>query len=138
MIPDKEKTFYEKVFGDKDTKILYHTAEKLKMREGEKNHGDVINDKFLQWRYYSRNVIGQNDGSDNVSVAYAFENESYNTLGDLPGYHYVGGGFNMSANQKGCFEFSHNGKTFYYDLSFRDIPIDPATGDGGNWLRTLH
>ena len=127
--------FYEKLFSLPSLKILYHTAEQLKIREGEDFRGPLPqNDNELLWRYFTRNPVGDNGGGENIEQHFAWDNASYNTLHELPGYKYFGAGFNISASEQGCFPYSHKGKTYYFDISFEDLPY-PMDGEGGWGVR---
>ena len=115
------KGFYERFFSDSTGKVLYHTAEQLKVRE----NGQVIDDPRIQHRFKTRNLIGSND--DRLEVTYGKDMQSpANTMHDLPGYHYWGAGFNLSANKNGCFSYQAKGKTFYFDISMYDLDLDPT------------
>lgn len=121
---------YEALFKTPGLKVLYHTAEQLKVREGERSQGAYPQDEKLLWRYFTRNLFGTNDGSDTMETLFAW-GERYNTHGgELEGYRYYGGGFNISANKNACFPFQVDGKTYYFDLSLEDLPSSGDTGGG--------
>lgn len=44
----------------KKAKILYHTAELVKLREGDTLNGPLVPDFWLAWRYFTRNYIANN------------------------------------------------------------------------------
>jgi hypothetical protein len=109
---------YEKMMAHKDMKVVYHTAEQLKARDGE---GNVLPDKALQWRYYTRNLIGHNNANPDLEIFNATETSPANTMHGIPGYFWWGAGFNIHASKNGCFPFMKNGKKMYFDLSLKDL-----------------
>lgn len=119
---------YEKIFKNKDVKIVYHTAEQLKVTDEDKK---LIDDKYLQWRFYTRNLVGHNTPDPDIELVNATATSQANTIGEVSGYYWWGGGFNIHANQNGCFEFKKDGKVMYFDLSLEDLA--PAPGSGGDW-----
>lgn len=123
-LPTGDKAnLYNKMFSHPELKILYHTAEQLKMMDDEKK---LLKDKHLQWRYYTRNIVGDNKAQGHLEIVRDIES-NFNTAHDYEeGFRYWGAGFNISANQEGCFPFVHNGKTFYFDLSLDDLGPDPS------------
>ncbi|MBI5240261.1 MAG: hypothetical protein HY926_07290, partial [Elusimicrobia bacterium] len=44
-----------------------------------------------------------------------------NTVNEVPGYFWRGGGFNFSANRNGCFSYRAKGKTYRFDISLYDL-----------------
>lgn len=114
---------YEVMISHPETKILYHTAEQLNLRENDR----VGSEDWQQFKYYHRNLVGDNHAQGKMDIHFARDNK-YNTLHSLPGHFYWGAGFNISANQNGCFEFQFKGKKYYFDLSLKDI--EPAPGMG--------
>lgn len=106
----------EKILNSNEAKVLYHTAELLQLREGKFFNGALNPDPYLQWRYYSRNILGDLENSKNLAVLFA-KNEKYNTVRSLDAYR-EWGTFYFSANKNGCFPFQFQGKTHYFDLSF--------------------
>ncbi len=106
----------EKILNSSETKVLYHTAELLQLREGKFFNGALNPDPYMQWRYYSRNILGDLENSKNLAVLFA-KNEKYNTVRSLEAYR-EWGTFYFSANKNGCFPFQFHGKTHYFDLSF--------------------
>lgn len=93
--------------------FLYHTAELFVLRENFK--GELTRDPWLQWRYYSRNFVAQNDVSDNLTVLFA-KDASYNTVRDLQDHTSVSTVY-MSASRNGCFPLQYKGETIYFDLT---------------------
>ncbi len=116
-------TYTETFMSDKQLRILYHTAEQLKLIDEEKN---VLPEKFLQWRYYSRNIIGFNRGlADLMEVLLNPNLAGYNTVREYEDYKYWGAGFYLHANKNGCFEYkTADGETQYFDLSYESFPQD--------------
>lgn len=125
-INDRE-LLYEKMFATPELKILYHTAEQLKMQDGDGVDAPLTTDRRLLWRYFTRNLVGKNNGSDELEIYYNWS-EKFNTLRELEGHYYYGGGFNISSSKNGCFPYRWNGKTYYFDLSLEDLPSS-HTGD---------
>jgi hypothetical protein len=117
-IKDK-KELYEKMYSLPELKILYHTAEQLKMLDENKN---LINDKKLIWRYQTRNIVGDMNGSDMEVIVN--EKSAFNTAHDYGAegeYRYWGAGFNISGSKDGCFSYERNGQTYYFDISLKDL-----------------
>lgn len=114
---------YERMFSHPDTKVLYHTAEKVEMLTKE---GRLSEDRHMQWRFYTRNLVGDNLAQGNVNFIFN-HSQGANTAHDYgPGYRYWGAGFNISISKDGCFPFKRNGQTFYFDLSLKDLPYRAA------------
>jgi hypothetical protein len=127
---DARNKFYEAVFSLKSLRILYHTAEQLQVREGERSQGPFPQDPMLLWRYFARNVFGDNGGGENVSILFE-QPPAYNTVSDVKGYHVYSAGFYLSASKDGCFAYEHGGKTYYFDIAVAEMPSDPNNGTGG-------
>jgi hypothetical protein len=107
-------------------KLLYHTAEQLEMIDDEKK---VLADRYLQWRFYTRNPTGDLRGNIEILSDYDPEQGGHNTVRNLEGYKYYSG-FNISANKDGCFPFQDKtGAIQYFDLSAWDLPYQPGVGD---------
>ncbi len=121
---------YEKLFADERVYTLYHTAEQLKMLDPDSKQ--PLPDRKLQWRLYTRNLLGQNKVGGDLMVGNAIEHTA-NTMGTWKGFRYYGGGFNISANHNGCFPVTINGQTLYFDISMEDLPYSSATF-GRRWL----
>lgn len=117
---------YEKIMKNKGVKVVYHTAEQLQVMDESKK---LIDDKKLQWRYFTRNLVGHNTVDPDIELVNATATSNANTMGEVSGYYWWGGGFNIHANQNGCFEFKKDGKTLYFDLSLYDL--EPAPGSEG-------
>lgn len=113
---------YEKFFSDPELKVVYHTAEQLKTIDRD---ADIpLADRYLGWRHHNRNVIGDNQTGKSVHTLPAFGSRA-NTLSEVPGYKWWSGGFSISANQKGCFSYTHRGQALYFDLSLFDVAPKP-------------
>jgi len=126
---DQQHLVYQKLLSMPGLKVLYHTAEQLAVREGERGRGDFPQDKVLLWRYFSRNPIGDNVTGDNVAPYFAFNNDNYNTLSDLKGHRSWSSGFSISASKDGCFSYrAPDEKIYRFDLSLEDLPY----GSGGD------
>lgn len=114
---DKFSRMYEAMFDDPRIEIFYHTAEQLKMLESDKS---VINDERVRWRHKTRNIAGLNTPDATLKVLQNPKSDA-NTVGEVPGYFWWGGGFNFSANKDGCFAYKAGGKTTRYDISLYDL-----------------
>ncbi len=116
------REIYELFFADQDLKVLYHTAEQLKMLN---ENNQVLPDARIQHRFKTRNLVGYNNGSKEI---FFLQNPGHvaNTAGELPEHFYWGAGFNISANEKGCFYYTRDGKKFNFDISLYDLSYDPA------------
>ena len=123
--PNQFSQFYQKLFADTDLKILYHTAEQLKTRD---ENGHLIQDAATINRYQTRNLIGSN----NNKTIFTIQNPESpaNTAHDLPNHYYWGAGFNLSAQQNGCFSYRKNGQIHFFDLSMYDLE---SSDPGGNF-----
>jgi hypothetical protein len=114
----------EMMLNNPGTKFLYHTAEKLKFL-GE--DGKLLSNRHIQWRFYTRNLVGDNQGLGDMNLIYDHE-QSANTARDYgPDYRYWGAGFNISISKNGCFAFKRNAQTMYFDLSLKDLPYRPSS-----------
>ncbi len=115
-----QQFIYEKFFNDAQMKIVYHTAEQLRMKNDRR---ELIPDPVLMWRYFTRNVVGDNAGLGQIDI-YKNLTGKFNTIGEeqAPGYKWWGAGFNISTSQNGCFSYVKTGSTYYFDLSLSDLP----------------
>jgi len=120
---------YQGLLADPNLKVLYHTAEQLHMLDENKK---PINDHRIQWRFYTRNIVGDNEGMGALEIHFAVDPKNVaNTFRDYPGHHYWSAGFNISASKDGCFPFKVNGKTYYFDISLFDLrPKETPTLNG--------
>ncbi len=133
-IPVKDvHLFYEKVFDLEGLKILYHTAEQLKMVDENRK---LLKGRLLQWRFYTRNLVGSNQARGKLELLHE-ESSSHNTARSYrENYRYYGAGFNISASKGGCFPFKVGPQTYYFDLSFEDLAPRGGTLSGsgnGGW-----
>lgn len=128
-IPVKEKArMYELMLAHPELKILYHTAEQLTMVDEAKL---PIVDRALQWRFYTRNLVGDNRGLGNMELLHE-PKSSHNTSHDYGDKHkYWGAGFNITASKNGCFSYDHKGEKRYFDLSFEDLT--PSVINNYDW-----
>jgi hypothetical protein len=114
---------YEAFFAYKEMKVLYHTAEKLSVKLGERGRDGFPQDPVLLWRYFSRNPVGDNQGGENVYVLFqSAEPHKYNTVKDVLGHSEYSAGFDLSASKDGCFPYQQGGKTFFFDISLESLP----------------
>lgn len=121
---EQQPLLYEKMMALRSLKILYHTAEQLTVKPGQRSDGPFPQDPELLWRYFSRNPVGDNQGGENIAPYFAF-GKKYNTVDELAGHQSWSAGFYFTATKNGCFSYSHQGQTFYYDLSLQHFPPDP-------------
>lgn len=117
------KDLVAQIIGSPKTKTLYHTLEQIEVMSKE---GVLDTDPWAQWRYYTRNIVGDNQGLGHLEV-HKNLTESYNTVREYDGYYYWGAGVNLSASQQGCFSYEHRGKTYYFDVSFFDLPYNASS-----------
>ena len=120
---------YGRMIDDPELLVLYHTAEQLKMYEDKV----LLTDRHLQWRYYTRNLVGDNEAPGKLFLLHDFSGMG-NTARDYAGHHYHGAGMNVHASANGCFPYVHNGEVRYFDLSFEDLPMPPSEGGGGDYF----
>ncbi len=107
-----------RIMSSPNTKMLYHTLEQIQVMDEEKV---LYPDAWSQWRYYTRNIVGDNRGEGYLEVHKNLEG-SYNTVHEYEGKKYWGAGIYLHANEKGCFSYEHQGKTFYFDVTFSSFP----------------
>jgi hypothetical protein len=115
---------YEDLFRDPALEVLYHTAEQLKTRNED---GSMVDDARTKRRYETRNIVGRNDGTRGLRVLVNPQSAA-NTVSDVPGYFWWGAGFNISADENGCFSAELKGRIVRFDLSLYDL--EPAPGEG--------
>ncbi len=127
-----KKAKYEIMLNDPKTKFLYHTAEQLHMKD--KDTKIILPDRKVQWRFYTRNIIGDNLASEKLEIIHA-PHSGFNTAksDDFdPGekkYRYWGAGYSISASKNGCFEFKNKGQSYYFDISLYDVAYDTVSSD---------
>lgn len=114
---------YSEMFDDPSLRVLYHTAEQLAHIED----GELVDDRYLQWRHYTRNVVGDNRGLGKLDLIRDLSSDA-NTAHYLEGHRYHGGGFYLSASEDGCFPFVKNGEVLYFDISVTSMPPSPGGG----------
>ena len=117
LLKKKISTLYEEMLADPELRVLYHTAEQIKL----KVDGVVLPDSQSQWRYHNRNILGNNKDKE-LEVLFASENKRYNTVVEIDGLHRWSAGFNISASKDGCFPYQTNGETRYFDISLTSLP----------------
>ena len=123
---DRMAEQYQDMFKDARLQIFYHTAEQLKTRGAD---GQLVTDERTRLRYRTRNIAGFIAPGADLAV---FQNpeSSANTVREVPGQYWWGAGFNLSAQQDGCFVYHSGGRTYRFDISLSDLPPDPAAQDG--------
>lgn len=132
----KQNLIYQGLLADPHLKILYHTAEQLKTLDENKK---PIADYQIQWRYYTRNIVGDNEAMGALEIHNASGPDNVaNTVRQYPGHFSWSAGFNISASQDGCFPFVANGKTYYFDISLHDLQPRSAPVYQENIWNHLH
>ncbi len=112
---------YENLMNMKDLKILYHTAEQLKVRD---DNDELLKDPHIMWRYMTRNLVGSNDTLPVLDLLHNTESDK-NTSHDYdPNYTYYGAGYYISSNKNGCFTYKKGDKTYNYDITFSEYPYN--------------
>jgi hypothetical protein len=128
----RNNEFYTQLFADPELKVLYHTAEQLKFLD---DNSEPLPDRYSLWRFHTRNPVGDNKASGRLEIHHNFASKA-NTVGEYPGHRYYGAGFNLSASSKGCFPYTHQGKTYYFDLSLYDLPVRNSSNGGYSGFST--
>lgn len=138
MPVSQQSRTYEKFFADPELRVVYHTAEQLRMVDKDQK---LLPDRRVQWRFFSRNLVGDNRGEGRL-VLVQNPPHKYNTTAGLPGYYWWGAGFNLSANKSGCIAYRRGERVEYFDLSLNDLVPEPGSADYQslpfNWLRMRH
>lgn len=120
--PNSEMSrMFEDLFADPKLEVLYHTAEQLTTRNQD---GTLVADERTQFRYRTRNIVGNN--SDYALKVPTNPTHNANTVDDVPGYFWWGGGFNISAVKTGCFAVRVDGRELRFDLSMYDLEYPPG------------
>jgi hypothetical protein len=116
---------YEKMLADVQMRPLYHLSECLQMRDKD---GRVSADPMLRHKYWNRNLLCRNNGTDEHEVVVVADRSRYNTVWALEGYVSWSAGFAMSASRLGCFPYRDGeGRTRYFDISLYDPSCHPST-----------
>ena len=110
---------YVRVLDHPRTRYLYHTAEQLEMLDDQHR---VLADKYLGWRYYTRNLVGRNDDEGRLEIHRNLGSLG-NTVCKVNSQHrYWSSGFHVSASKDGCFSFRHQDELRRFDISLADLP----------------
>lgn len=121
-LSNNQPQFYQKVFSDSRTQVLYHLAEQLKAKD---DNDKILDDPNIQWIYWNRNYLVLNDESGSHSNPIN-TSTSYNTVSSVPGHHSWSQGFALHASKNGCFSYRDaNGVIRYYDIAIYDPQPDP-------------
>ncbi|MEN0059392.1 MAG: hypothetical protein AAGB31_11205 [Bdellovibrio sp.] len=115
---EKMSSMYEALFSNTEVQILYHTAEKMRMLDA--SNTALLPDEHIRWRHRTRNIVGQNSPQSHLEVL-TDSSTTANVVSERKGFSWWGGGFNISANQNGCFEYKNRGKKYFFDLSLYDL-----------------
>jgi hypothetical protein len=128
MVKDKH-IVYEKFMNNSELLMLYHTAEQLRFFDENKN---LLTDRRIQKRFYTRNLLGQNIKSNNLDILFDLK-ASANGVSNYKkdSYKYWGAGFSFSSTSQGCFSYKKNGKKIFFDLSAEDVGYNSSTYDDG-------
>ena len=116
----KTHLMYTKIIGNKHTKILYHTAEQLKMSIRTQDQKiQLLKDSYLQYRYFHRNIIGDNKLSGRLKVVQVEDPlKKYNTVTKVKGYRWWGSGNTIHSHQQACIPYKYENQTYYFDINF--------------------
>jgi hypothetical protein len=121
-LPAQFVKIYEGLTSEPELKVLYHTGEQLKFTGEDQK---LINDSWLQWRYYTRNILGDNLGKALLDILFIGKDSTeYNTVRTVDKHFYWSSGFNIHASNQGCFSYNFKGQTLYFDISFEDLPME--------------
>jgi len=99
--------FYTRALEHPDTRFLYHTAEQLKMMD---DRHELLPDRQLNWRYFTRNLVSRNNGSDTLDVHQNLEHIANTVCEPIDNYAVWSAGFYLSASAQGCFAYEHEKK----------------------------
>ncbi|MCB0363933.1 MAG: hypothetical protein H6624_20330 [Bdellovibrionaceae bacterium] len=117
---DRKDLLYRTIVEEPSVKIVYHTAERLMMMD---ENDKLLTDRHLQWRFYTRNPVGENRPNGILEIYSALDHLSNTVAEDQAyGHQWYGAGFQINASKDGCFPYQSQGKTFYFDLSLTDLP----------------
>jgi hypothetical protein len=116
---------YSALFADPELKVLYHTAEQLQVLDA---NDELLDNRHLRWRFFTRNPVGDNAYLSRLDLLHDPTHKA-NTSRNMEGHHYQGAGFNISANENGCFPFVQDGVTMWFDVSLSDPGPDPSAGN---------
>lgn len=115
---------YKKMLNHTGTKLLYHTAEQLHMRDFETKQ--FVDNDFIRWRYFTRNLVGYVNFPTTLEIHKRLTGP-YNTVRSYPNHKYWSAGFDISASKDGCFPFkTKNGEIHYFDLSLYSLEPGPT------------
>jgi hypothetical protein len=127
---EKRHLFYQAMFEEPQMKALYHLTEQLQMVD---DHGHVLDDPVLAFKYWNRNFVGPNNGDTSFEIFVA-EDSNYNTVRRLEGYQIYSAGYSVSASKDGCFPYrDKEGNTRYFDISVQPLRFDPSNKNADVW-----
>jgi hypothetical protein len=115
LVPETVNGELKDLFFRKDLLFLYHTAELLKMKESFQLGSPLVDDPWLQWRYFARNFVGTLDNTQPITLMQS-KDHYYNTVRSIEGYREIRT-LHMSASNSGCFMFNRRGATEYFDIA---------------------
>lgn len=116
----RQNEIYRIVSTHPQSRYLYHSAERVDFFP---DYGSELPDgRFLQWRFYTRNLVGDNRAQGTVLPVAALEH-SWNTVHSLSGYRRYGG-FYLHANANGCFPYRDGARMRHFDLSLSYPPLE--------------
>jgi hypothetical protein len=102
--------------------LLYHSAERLKMRSGQQ----LSSDPYTQVRFLTRNFLGLPNGG--IKLLYNINRSlNSNTVYKINGMVNAAITIFISANQRGCFIAKNRNAEIRFDLSFHSPSGEPDT-----------
>jgi len=118
--------FYSELYTEPRLELLYHTAEQLKMTDENR---EVLDDERIRFRIRTRSITAPIT-TDSELTPRQNPGHKVNTVREIPGYKYYSAGFDLSANENGCFEFMQDGTAYRFDISFFPLEPDPNSDQG--------
>ncbi len=126
---------YAKMLSDTKMRPLYHLAEQLQLVDKKTNQ--VLEDDILNFKYWHRNFVGFNDGSENYDIYIAPPTQNFNTVTSIDEHQSWSAGFSVHANSKGCFAYKDKeGVKRYFDISLEDVKYDPKSQSANDLYST--
>ena len=105
----------------------YASAESI-LQSLEALYEKMLADPVLRHKYWNRNLLCRNNGTDEHEVMVVADRSRYNTVCALEGYVNWSAGFAVSASRRGCFPYRDvEGRTRYFDISLYDPSCHPST-----------
>lgn len=115
------------ILASPELQALYHTAEMVKLKDGDFARGTVSTEPWKAHRYATRNLLGSfvRGGDDYpLDVLMTAINDTYNTVRSIAGMTEVSTMY-FSANKNGCFQaVAPDGRALGFDITFEEIPYE--------------